>query len=136
MNADKTSKCIYLFEFLKKKGVRYLEVSFDGSGDDGQMSWGTIGYKDKISPEYASNEIWEKKTIFCYGGGSSGGCDEGNMTVGELVINDISEYVVNFYDIDYMNNEGNSGNIVFNVETGEISTSYRVYETKTEKLYI
>lgn len=135
MNADTTAKCAYLFETLKKHRIKYIEIEFHGSGDDGQMEWGSVGFADKNVSLEDSQSIWDSPTIFCWGGETSGGKDKGNMTIGELV-DEIAEQVIDFYDIDYCNNEGNNGSIVFDVETGKIATRYQVYETKEENLYI
>jgi len=135
MNPDITAKCAYLFDTLKKHGIKYIEVNFQGGGDDGQMDWGSVGYATKDISLEESQSIWESPTIFCWGGGMSGGKDKGNITIGELV-DEISEGIVDFYDIDYCNNEGNNGGVLFNIETGKITTRYQVYETKEEELYI
>jgi hypothetical protein len=122
MNADLTAKCAYLFDTLKKNGVRSIEMSFSGSGDDGQMEWQNVDY----IKEYDGS--WDDLTIFnSYG--------NVKLTLGELV-DEITEGVIDFYGVDYQNDEGNSGSVVFDVETGRISTTYQVYQTKEESLYI
>lgn len=126
MNADLTYKCLYLFESLKKKKVSSFEIWFSGSGDDGQLEWGNISYKEEMVDDF-----WDEPTIFSY----SNLLGKENITFDDLAM-EIAEGVIDFYDIDYQNNEGNNGRIRFNVDTGEISTSYQVYETKTEYTYI
>lgn len=132
MNADTTAKCAYLFDALKKNGVRSIEMSFSGSGDDGQMEWQNVDYIKEDDGK------WDNLTIFnSYGnaGHHPGGGYDPRLTLGQLV-EEISEGVIDFYGIDYQNDEGNNGSIVFDVETGRISTTYQVYETKEELLYI
>lgn len=129
MNAELTAKCAYLFDTLKKNGVRRIEMSFSGSGDDGQVEWQNVDYIPyTLPPIKEDHDNWDDPTIFnSYG--------NVKLTLGELV-DEITEGVIDFYGVDYQNDEGNSGSVVFNVETGRISTTYQVYQTKEESLYI
>lgn len=121
MDADTTARCAYMFETLKKHGVNYLEVTFYGSGDDGQLDFGSVGFVDK-SKEKENPNLWDEETIF--------GNDLGSL------VEEVAGGVIDFYDIDYCNNEGNDGSIFFDISSGRITTNYRIHTRAEENLYI
>ena len=122
MDAELTAQCAYIFKRLNSSGVKDVAVSFSGSGDDGNLeitNWNP----------YPQENSFEEGTPFTRDG------SDVNLTFCEL-IEYASEHILNLYDVDYCNNEGNEGYICFNAELGKIETNYRTYGEVTEDLYI
>lgn len=118
MNAETTAQSAFLFKKLKDNKVTKLSVTFYGQGDDGTMEIADIYWKDG---EVRYNPM-DDETPF-------------SMNVDELVY-EISGEILYSYGVDYCNNAGNEGYIIFDTESGEIKTTYRTYGQVEEKLYI
>lgn len=125
MDADLTSKCAYIFKKLKSDKVKSVSVSFSGSGDDG-----TLEINDWDVDNTHVYDPMDDITPFssCYSG-------DMKVSISDL-ISEISENILNFYDVDYCNNDGNEGYIFFDIQNGKIETQYRTYSSVTESLYI
>jgi len=128
MNADTTSKCAYLFEFLKKSGVQSLEMVFSG---------GNLDHGDIVASQAFEDSFWDQLTIF------SVRWSEDNfvkMRLDELLF-EVTEGILSHHDVDYENGQGRDGargNVLFDIENGKITTSYQVHTAteKEETLYI
>ena len=126
MDADLTAKCAYIFKKLKADRVKSVSVSFSGSGDDGTLEindWDVVDNTHVYDPMDDTTPFSSR-----YSGNTK-------LTIDDL-ISDISEEILNFYDVDYCNNYGNDGYIFFDIENGKIETQYKAYRDVTESLYI
>jgi hypothetical protein len=117
MNADLTAKCAYIFKRLKATGTKSIYISFSGSGDDGRLE-----ISDWSSVENSQDDYETDETPF--------GIDFVDLI--EKTADDILE----FYDVDYCNNNGNEGYIYFDVISGNIETNFKTYGETTESMYI
>jgi hypothetical protein len=118
MNADLTAKCAYIFKRLKANGTKSIDISFSGSGDDGRLEitdWSWV----------ENNQAKEDET------------DETPFGMDFVaLIERTAEDILEFYNVDYCNCNGNEGYIFFDVMSGHIETNFRTYGETTEKLYI
>jgi len=126
MDADLTAKCAYIFKRLNADKIKSVSVSFSGGGDDGTLEisdWDVVDKTHVYDPmDYITPFSWHSAS-------------DTKLTIDELISN-ISEEILNFYGVDYCNNEGNEGYIFFDIENGKIETQYRTYSSATESLYI
>jgi hypothetical protein len=110
INKEYKEKVNYLFDILSKNGIDEVQVSFYGSGDDGNMELSET-YPDK--KEFS----WDEPTIFSIG--------KINYTLYDLVIN-ISDYILEMKCIDYANGDGNRGSIYYNIKERKVDMEYLV----------
>ena len=110
INKEYKEKVNYLFDILSKNGIDEVQVSFYGSGDDGNMELSET-HPDK--KEFS----WDEPTIFWRW--------ESNYTLYDLIAN-ISDYFLDSKCIDYANGDGNRGSIYYNIKERKVDMEYLV----------
>lgn len=104
LKKDIKDKINYIFDVLKKNDIKVLDVSFSGSGDEGNM---------KIDGHDGPDHVcFNEPTIF-----------QNDL---EELICDVAEHILDKRGIDYVNGFGNEGTVYFEVEKKQISMNYLV----------
>lgn len=109
------NKINYLFDILDKNGVVSMVVNFYGSGDDGNMEISDIIDKNKNQKEIDLDE----PTIY------DNGYKGGHITLWELIC-EVNDSILDEKEVDYCNNSGNNGCVVFTVEGKKVHMEYQV----------
>ena len=139
-----------LVAFLNEKGYKFIRVFYEGAGDSGE-AYTAEGYKSKeeydkfLDEHYESTEEWGQKDD-----GKWGVIDEWKnnnrgqrqlrkdfneyyKSIGETGPDDISWMLTEAIEYDWYNNEGGGGNIVLDIEKGELITNgYQYYHDTHE----
>lgn len=119
--ADERKKRIkYIFDILEKNECKNLTVQYSGGGDDGQMQLSDFSSTNDDKVRMSLDE----PTIF-----SSMYYTDDNLDLCHL-IEEISENLLNQLGVDWVNGQGSSGEVFFDVEKKTVTVGYQVMEER------
>ena len=114
----------YLFDIFNKNNIQSVEVTFYGSGDDGDMELGDVILND---PEgkvvYAEHDYmnWDEPTIFKF----EHRVANEHISLYELLTS-VSDFLLDQKGIDYCNGSGNNGRITYTIKDKQVHMDYVV----------
>jgi len=115
---DVSADLAVYFTYLKDQGVRYIDIYFNGGGDDGSFEEFNLIHHTEMDDNFEAIKDTEQKDV--------PGIDGKYQ---DLIENIANKYTTSY---DWWNNDGGYGNFYLNIDTLEYKTEYHIYITETE----
>lgn len=130
IKAERKVRINYIFDVLEKNGCESVAVEYSGGGDDGQMELSHFVPKDNDKINIALDEptIFSNSVYDAINGNTSSG-DEISLY---HLLQEIAEVLLEGLGVDWINGQGSSGNVFFDVKKKNVVVGYQVMEEKEE----